>query len=125
MLDRYPMVATIAVSDLERAKRFYKEKLGLEPVSEDPSLTKYRTGSSTFGIFEAPDARPTGHTVAGWEVDDIDKIVGELRSNGVAFLDYDLPDLKTVEGVADVGGERVAWFTDSEGNILCISQPRG
>jgi catechol 2,3-dioxygenase-like lactoylglutathione lyase family enzyme len=122
----------LPAQDLERARRFYAEKLGLEPVEERPGGLLYRAGSGEFALFESAGAPSGEHTQMGWEVDDLDAVVAELRERGVTFEEYDLPGLKTVDGIATVEGnypskgavgERGAWFHDSEGNLLGIGQP--
>lgn len=125
-------VATrLPAQDLERARRWYAEKLGLEPIEERPGGLKYRCGSGYFALFESTGAPSGSHTQMGFEVDDIDAVVAELRGRGVEFEEYDSPGLTTVDGVAEVEGnypsagvgERSAWFYDSEGNLLGIGQP--
>src|SRR5215813_11617691 len=126
-----PIAARLPVKDLERARRFYSEKLGLEPIEERPGGLRYRCGSGYFALFESAGAASGSHTQMGWEVDDIEAIVATLRSRGVVFEEYDMPGLKTVNGIAEIDGnypsmgigERGAWFRDSEGNLLGIGQP--
>jgi catechol 2,3-dioxygenase-like lactoylglutathione lyase family enzyme len=126
-------VATrLPAQDLERARRFYAEKLGLEPAEERPGGLLYRFGSCEFALFQSAGSSPGTFTQMGWEVDDIEATVAELKARGVRFEEVDLPGLKTVGGIADVEGnypskggkgERAAWFRDSEGNMLGIGQP--
>jgi catechol 2,3-dioxygenase-like lactoylglutathione lyase family enzyme len=126
-------VATrLPAQDLERARRFYAEKLGLEPAEERPGGLLYRLGSSEFALFESAGASPGSFTQMGWEVEDIEATVADLKARGVVFEEVDLPGLKTVDGIAEVEGnypskggtgERAAWFRDSEGNMLGIGQP--
>ena len=123
MLDSFDITPMIPAHDLERAKRWYAEKLGFEPESEDPGAAHYRTGSTEFDIYPTQFAGTGKHTLAGWSVDDIDKVMIDLRERGVTFEEYDFPGLKTVNGVAELEGERAAWFKDSEDNILAIFQP--
>jgi catechol 2,3-dioxygenase-like lactoylglutathione lyase family enzyme len=127
-------VATrLPAQDLERAKAFYAEKLGLEPVEEREGGLRYVCAAGEFALFESAGTASGDHTQMGWEVDDIEATVRELRRRGVVFEEYDLPGLKTVEGIADIDGnypskgsaERGAWFRDSEGNMLGIGQPLG
>ena len=131
------MLANAAVStrlpakDLERARRFYSEKLGLEPVEQRPGGLRYQCGGSSFAVFEAAGSASGTHTQMSWEVDDIEATLAALRARGVVFEEYDAPGLKTVNGVADIKGnypsrgvgERGAWFRDSEGNLLSVGQP--
>jgi catechol 2,3-dioxygenase-like lactoylglutathione lyase family enzyme len=123
--------ARLPAQDLARAKAFYSERLGLEPVEEREGGLRYVSASGEFGLFESAGAASGDHTQMGWEVDDIEATVRELRARGVVFEEYDLPGLKTVDGIADIegnypskgSGERAAWFRDSEGNLLGIGQP--
>lgn len=126
-------VATrLPAHDLKRARRFYSEKLGLEAGEERPGGLLYRAGSAEFALFESTGASTGSFTQMGWEVDDIDETVAELRARGVVFEEVDVPGLETVDGIAEVSGnypskggkgERAAWFRDSEGNMLGIGQP--
>jgi catechol 2,3-dioxygenase-like lactoylglutathione lyase family enzyme len=127
-------VATrLPAQNLERAKAFYAEKLGLEPVEEREGGLRYVGAAGEFALFESAGTASGDHTQMGWEVDDIEATVRELRRRGVVFEEYDLPGLKTVDGIADIDGnypskgsaERGAWFRDSEGNMLGIGQPLG
>jgi catechol 2,3-dioxygenase-like lactoylglutathione lyase family enzyme len=121
----------LPAQDLERARRFYAEKLGLEPVEERPGGLRYDGRSGVFALFQSA-GKPSGeHTQMAFEVDDIDAVVAELRRRGVVFEDVDVPGLRTVDGIADVQGnypsaggigERAAWFRDSEGNLLGVGQ---
>ena len=124
------VAARIPATDLDRARAFYAEKLGLEPSEERPGGLLYRCGSGVFSLFASSGAASGGHTQMAWEVDDIEETVAELRGRGVKFEEYDLPGLSTVNGIAEVEGnypskgvgERGAWFRDSEGNLLAIGQ---
>jgi catechol 2,3-dioxygenase-like lactoylglutathione lyase family enzyme len=125
-----PIVPSIPAHDIERAKAWYKDKLGLSPVIDmGPSGQVYRTDSTNFVIYQTPFAGTGKHTLAGWAVADIDKEMTDLRSKGVKFEDYDMGDQgpTTENGVArDPNGGAAAWFTDSEGNILnLIELPPG
>jgi catechol 2,3-dioxygenase-like lactoylglutathione lyase family enzyme len=130
VLARGEVATRLPAQDLERARRFYAEKLGLEPVEERPGGLRYRCGTSYFALFASSGAPSGTHTQMGWEVDDIAAAVAELRARGVVFEEYDVPGLKTVNGIADISGnypgkgtrERGAWFRDSEGNLLGIGQ---
>jgi catechol 2,3-dioxygenase-like lactoylglutathione lyase family enzyme len=128
-------VATrIPVQDLDRARAFYADKLGLEPSEERPGGLLYRCASGEFALFGSGGASSGSFTQMAWDVDDIEATVAELKRRGVVFEDVDLPRLKTVDGIAEVDGnypskggkgERAAWFRDSEGNMLGIGQPIG
>jgi catechol 2,3-dioxygenase-like lactoylglutathione lyase family enzyme len=132
VLESGSVATRIPVQDLGRARAFYAEKLGLEPSDERPGGLLYRCASGEFALFESA-GKPSGeHTQMGWEVEDIEAAVAELRGRGVVFEEYDLPGLETVDGIADIEGnypskgatgERGAWFRDSEGNLLGLGQP--
>jgi catechol 2,3-dioxygenase-like lactoylglutathione lyase family enzyme len=131
MLEHSDVATRLPVQDLKRAKSFYAEKLGLEPVEERPGGLLYRCGKGSFALFLSAGAAAGTHTQMGWEVADIEATVAALRSRGVVFEEYDLPGLKTVNGIAQIAGnypskgkgEKGAWFKDSEGNLLGIGQP--
>jgi catechol 2,3-dioxygenase-like lactoylglutathione lyase family enzyme len=122
----------LPAQDLERARAFYAEKLGLEPAEERPGGLLYRCRSGAFALFATAGAPSGTHTQMAFDVDDIEAVVAELKSRGVAFEDVDVPGLRTIDGIASVDGnypskggvgERAAWFRDSEGNLLGIGQP--
>ena len=95
--------------DLGRARKFYSEKLGLEPIEERPGGLRYRCGSSFFVLFQSAGAASGTHTQMGIEVEDLDATIAALRARGVAFEDYDLPGLTTRNGVADIAGNARHW----------------
>jgi len=118
-----PFWATLPASDLERAKRWYADVLGLTPLVETDQWLTYRCGDSVLQLYPTGSAGTGQHTLGGWVVDDLEATVADLRGRGVVFEDYDFPGLRTVDGIAQLGDvERAAWFKDSEGNILAISQ---
>jgi predicted enzyme related to lactoylglutathione lyase len=121
-LQSYPVHSTIPASDIERAKAFYRDKLGLEPEEELPGGIWYRAGGIRFLLYPTPSAGTAQNTAVGFAVDDIGKVVAELKERGVVFEEYDFPGLKTVDSIADTGPIRAAWLKDSEGNILGIVQ---
>ena len=131
MLSASHVATRLPAKDLERARRFYAEKLGLEPVETRPGGVLYRCGGCFFALFESAGAPSGTHTQMAWEVADIEATVAALRRRGVLFEEYDLPSLRTVNGIAEIEGnypskgigERGAWFRDSEGNLLGIGQP--
>lgn len=122
MLNNSAITANIPASDLGRAKAFYADKLGLEPTQESPGGVVYKTaGGTTFFLYETDYAGQAGHTIAQFHVGDVAEEVEQLRGRGVTFEHYELPgtswdgDIASMEGMG-----KAAWFTDSEGNILCI-----
>jgi predicted enzyme related to lactoylglutathione lyase len=114
--------ATLPASDFERAKAFYGGTLGLESFMEDAGGVMYRAGSSSVFVYPSEFAGTNKATAATFVVADTVAAMEELRGKGVTFEEYDFPGLKTVNGIAEMDGERAAWFVDSEGNILSISQ---
>ncbi|HEX6421510.1 MAG TPA: VOC family protein [Acidimicrobiales bacterium] len=127
-----PAATRLPAQDLSRARAFYAEKLGLEPVEERPGGLRYETGGVSFALFQSAGAPSGQHTQMGWTVDDLAGVVADLRRRGVVFEEYDMPGLTTRDGIADVEGnypstgatgERAAWFRDSEGNLLGVGQP--
>jgi predicted enzyme related to lactoylglutathione lyase len=131
MLSNTRIDATIPVVDLDRARRFYRDTLKLKemtPSDIDPKIAKdnamFRVGdSSRFLLFRRPHASKAEHTIAVFTVKDLETSMEELRERGVQFEQYDLPNLKTDErGILEEDGMKAAWFKDSEGNILGVSE---
>jgi predicted enzyme related to lactoylglutathione lyase len=121
-----PMFASLPAHDIDRAKRWYEEKLELTPMLDlgDGGLL-YNTGGSQWLIYQTPAAGTGKQTVGGFVVPDIDETMRDLRAKGVTFEDYAMGDQgpTTENGVArDPRGGAAAWFTDSEGNILALTQ---
>jgi catechol 2,3-dioxygenase-like lactoylglutathione lyase family enzyme len=131
MLKESEVATRLPARDLNRARKFYSEKLGLDPIEERPGGLRYRSNNSFFVLFESAGEASGTHTQMGWEVADIGAIVAALKARGVVFEEYDLPGLKTENGIAEIAGnypskgvgEKGAWFKDSEGNLLGIGQP--
>ena len=118
--------AVLRADDVARAKRFYSEVLGLTPGPSSPAGELLMAGKGTAVlIYERPGMPAPQNTTLGFSVDAdrFDSLVMELRSSGVVFEEYDMPDmgLKTVDGVATVDGIKSAWFKDTEGNIISIA----
>ena len=122
MLAGYPIHATLPATDLERAKRFYTEKLGLTAESEAPEGIFFRSGDTRFLVFPSGGTASGTHTQLSWTVDDIESEVAALQARGVNFEEYDMPSLKTINGVALMGPVKIAWMRDSEGNLLSVAQ---
>jgi catechol 2,3-dioxygenase-like lactoylglutathione lyase family enzyme len=126
MLADAPIAPSLPASDIDRARRFYEEKLGFEPVQDDDGTGNVMYGSSDgtrFTVYPSAFAGTNQATAAAWQVDDLGRVVAELRNRGVAFEEYDLPGLETVDGIATApDGGRGAWFKDTEGNILGLVQ---
>ena len=124
-LERYVVAAAVAVSDMDAARAFYEGKLGLANGRGGPDNLAYECGNgSIIHVYRSPNAGHAKATLAGWGVDDIDAVVGELTARGVAFEQYDTPPIVTdARGIATfAGGAKVAYFADPDGNILSIAQ---
>ena len=121
MLGKSKAFSGFAVPDIEKAKKFYGETLGLK-VSEDHGvLTLHLAGGNNVLIYPKPNHVPATFTVLNFPVDDVDRAVDELKKRGVRFEIYDLPDLKTDEkGIMRGNGPTIAWFKDPAGNILSV-----
>lgn len=115
-------VATVPVTDLEQAREFYGETLGLELLWETPVSIRWRCGTnSEISTFKRP-AIETVHTLAHFEVTDVEAAVRELEEKGVEFLDYTEGPLTTTNHIAQLGPARGAWFHDPDGNTLGLRQ---
>ena len=122
MLGATMVVPTLPVTDLERSRDFYAGVLGLEVLWENPVSIRLRCGDqSEVSIFRRP-ATVTEHTLAHFEVTDIEATVAELEARGVPFLDYTEGPLVTTGHIAQLGPARGAWFRDPDGNTLGLRQ---
>jgi catechol 2,3-dioxygenase-like lactoylglutathione lyase family enzyme len=129
-LARSAVATRLPAQDLDRARRWYSEKLGLDPVEERPGGLRYKCGDTYFVVFQSMGKASGESTQMGWEVDDIEATVTDLKARGVEFEEVDMPGMKTVNGIASIDGnypsigrgERGAWFRDSENNLLGIGQ---
>jgi catechol 2,3-dioxygenase-like lactoylglutathione lyase family enzyme len=122
--------ARLPVQDLERARRWYAEKLGLRPVEERNGGLRYRTAAGAFCLFVSRGAPSGTFTQLAFDVENLPETMAALRARGVDFHEYDLTGLRTTDGIAQIrgnypskgSGELGAWFHDSEGNLLGIGQ---
>ena len=123
MLKNSRIVPYIPVADVARARKFYEDKIGLTPRETYAGGVIYECGSGSWVfMYPSPGAGTSKASTAFWAVDDVAAEVAALKSRGVKFEEYDMPGIKTVDAVATSGGAKTAWFKDSEGNILAISQ---
>ncbi len=123
MLKQRRCAAMIPAEDIDRATAWYRDKLGLEPTDKSVDGMEYECGDGTrFALYPSQFAGTGQHTVMGWEAEDFDAEMQELRDRGVTFEEYDLPGIKTENGVANFGTGRGCWFKDSEGNILALAE---
>jgi catechol 2,3-dioxygenase-like lactoylglutathione lyase family enzyme len=117
------LLASLPASDINRAKDWYRDHLGLKPIEEMPDgSAMYESGGVPFMLYQSQFAGTNQATAAGFRVNDFDATIAELRESGVIFEDYDFgDDMRTIDGVMSADGFRGAWFKDSEGNILGIA----
>lgn len=120
MLSESASCAVLAVKDMAKAKKFYEDKLGLKSSKgQDPGGIMYDTGKGTgIFVYESSFAGTNKATAAAWNVEDIKKVVEELKGNGVSFEHYDMPQAKREGDIHILGDLKAAWFTDPDGNIL-------
>jgi predicted enzyme related to lactoylglutathione lyase len=123
VLKNAAIVPYIPVSDVARARRFYEQKVGLRAKEEYAGGVIYECGEGSW-VFMYPSAgaATSKASTAFWAVDDVEAEVRELKARGVVFEEYDTPGIKTVNSIATAGGAKTAWFKDTEGNILAMSQ---
>jgi len=123
MLTNSPIVPYIPVADMARARKFYEGKLGLKPREEYAGGVIYECGNGSW-VFMYPSAGAgtSKASTAFWAVEDVVEEVADLKAKGVVFEEYNMPGVKTVNSIATGGGAKTAWFKDSEGNILAVSQ---
>jgi catechol 2,3-dioxygenase-like lactoylglutathione lyase family enzyme len=121
MFEKATAHATIAVTDIDRAKKFYGEILGLKVQDDRSDGVTYQTGQTWFLVYPTQFAGTNKATYMSFEVDDLETAVKELRDRGIVFEEYDMPGLKTVDGIAEIQGARGAWFKDPDGNILAVA----
>jgi predicted enzyme related to lactoylglutathione lyase len=123
MLTRAPVMTMLPAKDLERARDFYVNKLGLEAegLAADGKFV-LRGNGTKFGLIPKPEGTKAEHTAVGFEVEDVAAEIKALEARGVKFHDYDFPNFKTVDHMIVLGTDKAAWFSDTEGNILCIHQ---
>ncbi|MCC6854718.1 MAG: VOC family protein [Microbacteriaceae bacterium] len=117
------LYTVLPAQDLERARGFYHDKLGMEPEGTLDGMLMYRVGpAGRFALYETSNAGTAQNTQMCLISDDLAADMARLREAGLAFEEYDFPGMKTVDGVLDSGESRTAWFRDSEGNFVCLSQ---
>jgi catechol 2,3-dioxygenase-like lactoylglutathione lyase family enzyme len=122
MLGDKEAVANIAVKNLETAKKFYEETLGMTQIgAEGQEVIVFRSGSSTIYVYKSQYAGTNQATALTWVVGkDIEGVVQELKAKGVTFEHYDMPDVTRENDIHVAGNMKVAWFKDPDGNILNI-----
>ncbi len=122
MLKQTTVYPTIPVTNLDRAKIFYRDTLGLGVMMEDAAGVMLEAGNGTGVYLYQRGPSKADHTLAGFKVNDLASEMAVLKEKGIAFEEYDLPGLKTINGIATIGGQKAAWFKDPDGNILSLTQ---
>ncbi len=124
MLRGAVVTSILQVSEGIKAVEFYRDRLGLEYKGRNTEGQEMFAlgGGSSLVLMPGTSAEPTGRTELSFEVGDIVAEIRDLTGKGVRFADYDLPGLRTVEHVCVLGSEKAAWFTDPDGNILCLHE---
>lgn len=112
----------IPAHDVKRARRFYEDLIGLVPKQEYAGGVVYACGDSEVFLYPTPNAGTSRASQAFWQVADVDAEVRALKARGVKFEEYNFPGSRMVDSTLTAGGAKTAWFKDSEGNILAISQ---
>ena len=123
MLQDSPMYSYLPATNMARARAFYEQTVGFRPSGEIAGGVVYRfaNGTACF-LYPTKNAGTNRASQAYWQVADVEREVAELKARGVTFEEYDVPGMKTINGIATAGGARTAWFKDTEGNILAIVQ---
>jgi catechol 2,3-dioxygenase-like lactoylglutathione lyase family enzyme len=122
MLRSAPIRAYIPVLDVDRARKFYEGTIGLVAKQEYAGGVIYECGGCEVFLYPTPNAGTSRASQAFWQVSDVEAEVRELKQRGVVFEEYDIPGIAMKDSIATGGGAKTAWFKDTEGNILAISQ---
>ena len=123
MLQKSPLYAYIPAKDVARARQFYENTLGIQPKEDYAGGVIYEFGKGTgCFLYPTPNAGTSKASQAFWQVEDVEREVAELKARGVVFEEYDLPGVQMQNSIATAGGAKTAWFKDTEGNILAVSQ---
>jgi predicted enzyme related to lactoylglutathione lyase len=123
MLQKSPFYAYIPAKDIARARKFYENTLGFKSKEEYAGGVIYEFGAGTACfLYQTPNAGTSRASQAFWQVEDVQREVAELKGRGVVFEEYNIPGVKMQNSIATAGGAKTAWFKDSEGNIMAVSQ---
>jgi len=122
MLSTAPIRAYIPAGNISRARKFYEGTLGLKPKEEYAHGVIYECGGAEVFLYPTSNAGTSKASQAFWQVTDVEAEVAELKARGVTFEEYDMPGVTTKNSIATGGGAKTAWFKDTEGNILAVSQ---
>jgi len=122
MLSTAPIRAYIPASNISRARKFYEGTLGLKPKEEYAHGVIYECGGAEVFLYPTSNAGTSKASQAFWQVQDVEAEVADLKARGVTFEEYDMPGVTMESSIATGGGAKTAWFKDTEGNILAVSQ---
>ena len=123
MLGDHPIDVVLLATDLDASRDFYRDKIRLQLVSESPNAVTFKCGGGhQLAITKSTVGTADEQTQAAWRVNDLEQEIAALRSRGVEIQEYDLPGLKTIDGIADIGFARMSWFIDPGKNCLGIMQ---
>lgn len=122
MLSNAPIRAYIPASNVPRARKFYEQLIGLKPKEEYAGGVIYECGGAEVFLYPTPNAGTSKASQAYWSVTDVEAEVTELKSRGAKFEEYNMPGMNMTNSIATAGGAKTAWFKDTEGNTLAISQ---
>ncbi len=127
MLQDFPLYAYLPARDLDRARRFYEETVGLKPQQDTNGGVVYAFANGTAAfLYPSPNAGTSQASQAFWSVPDVDALIRALKARGAQFETYDdMPGERSAEGAITAGGAKAAWFKDSEGNILALVEEAG
>ena len=125
MLGDHPIHPVLLAKDLAAAREFYHDKVGLEILIENDDAIVFRCGGTQLDVTKSTVGTADEQTQVSWQVPDLRAEVAELRSRGVEVEDYDMPGLKTEDGIADLGFAFAAWIVDPGGNALGVMQLKG
>jgi catechol 2,3-dioxygenase-like lactoylglutathione lyase family enzyme len=125
MLTKRHATTMLPVTDVSRARKFYEDQLGLKVKATLPNgQVVYETDGSTLALYQRAEPPKSDHTAIGFDVEDIEREVRDLRAHGVRFEHYDMPNAREHDGIYEMDREKAAWMKDPDGNILCIHQAR-
>lgn len=125
MLGDHPIYPVLLATDMAAAREFYHDKVGLEILTENPNAIVLKCGNTQLTVSKSSVGTADDQTQAGWQVSDVRAEVAELRARGVDVENYDMPGLKTEDGIADIGFAWAAWIIDPGKNAIGILQLKG
>ena len=112
----------LPAADVARARKFYEQVIGLTPKQDYAGGAVYECGGAEAFLYPTPNAGTSKASQAYWQVADVEAEVADLKARGVTFEEYDMPNMPMQSSIVTAGGAKTAWFKDTEGNILAVSQ---